>query len=86
MTVNYEKRGNKFYRTDGKRERGRDCVACGCSCKHEHQGLFKDQISFREFQISGLCQGCQDDVFGVPELDLDDLEIVDTEESGDENV
>ena len=65
--VEYKKIDGKFYRQDGKRERGRDCVSCGCSCKYEHQGLFKDQISFREFQISCLCQNCQDDVFGIPE-------------------
>lgn len=24
---------------------------------------FRDKLSFKEFQISGLCQDCQDDVF-----------------------
>ncbi len=24
---------------------------------------FRDKLSFKEFQISGLCQDCQDDIF-----------------------
>ena len=27
-------------------------------------GIFKDEISEREYQISGFCQVCQDSVFG----------------------
>jgi hypothetical protein len=26
---------------------------------------FRDELSFKEFTISGLCQTCQDEVFGV---------------------
>ena len=26
---------------------------------------FRDQLSWKEFSISGMCQKCQDDVFGV---------------------
>ena len=26
---------------------------------------FRDELSFKEFTISGLCQKCQDDIFGV---------------------
>ena len=26
---------------------------------------FKDQLSYKEFTISGMCQQCQDDIFGV---------------------
>lgn len=26
-------------------------------------GAFRDQLSYREFEISGLCQDCQDSVF-----------------------
>lgn len=32
---------------------------------------FRDDLSLREYQISGLCQKCQDDVFGAPEEDDD---------------
>jgi radical SAM superfamily enzyme len=34
------------------------CVFCG-----EPAVEFKDELSRREFQISGLCQSCQDEVF-----------------------
>ena len=26
---------------------------------------FRDDLSYREFEISGLCQKCQDDTFGT---------------------
>ena len=34
------------------------CVVCGC-----HAGWFKDDISAKEYTISGLCQSCQDEAF-----------------------
>lgn len=34
-------------------------------CKHKvDETEFKDDVSLREFNISGLCQSCQDDIFG----------------------
>lgn len=36
------------------------CVLC-----REKVEEFKDELSAREFAISGLCQKCQDEVFGV---------------------
>lgn len=30
---------------------------------------FRDIISKKEYTISGLCQKCQDDVFGITEFD-----------------
>lgn len=38
------------------------CPFCG-----RIPGDFKDALSKREFEISGLCQQCQDDTFGPPE-------------------
>ena len=39
------------------------CVTCGDAI-----GKFKDEISQREYRISGMCQKCQDEVFTeVPE-------------------
>ena len=35
------------------------CVTCGGDAKE-----FKDELSKREYTISGLCQECQDNVFG----------------------
>lgn len=38
------------------------CTFCGQDAKE-----FKDDISEKEYHISGLCQECQDDVFGKGE-------------------
>lgn len=35
------------------------CPVCGREIGH-----FRDALSEQEFRISGLCQGCQDRVFG----------------------
>lgn len=37
------------------------CVSCGLEVSEEG---FRDEVSLREFHISGLCQVCQDKVFG----------------------
>ena len=39
--------------------RGNACVSCG-----EDASEFEDSLSRKEYGISGLCQGCQDQVFG----------------------
>lgn len=44
-------------RSEGK------CPGCAEPVVHE----FKDDLSRREFEISGFCQQCQDDVFSEPE-------------------
>jgi len=36
------------------------CPTCG---NFIHMNEFKDELSVREFQISGMCQTCQDGVF-----------------------
>jgi hypothetical protein len=36
----------------------------GCGRTLAAAGGFKDALSVREYGISGLCQGCQDEVFG----------------------
>lgn len=40
------------------------CPTCG-----EAVGTFKDELSRREFGISGMCQKCQDETFDGPEED-----------------
>lgn len=35
------------------------CATCG-----ENVGEFKDELSKKEFRISGCCQKCQDIIFG----------------------
>lgn len=41
----------------------RRCTFCGCCVSVEEHGPFRDALSFKEFQMSGLCQQCQDDIF-----------------------
>ncbi len=36
------------------------CPTCGKAI-----GEFRNDLSTKEFKISGMCQQCQDDVFGV---------------------
>ena len=38
---------------------GKQCVSCGKAAD-----TFKNEISRREYQISQLCQACQDEIFG----------------------
>lgn len=44
----------------GTREQGK-CPFCGISMQWQ---VFRDALSLREYQISGLCQACQDQFFG----------------------
>ena len=37
------------------------CPTCGRKIK---EGEFRNEISKKEFKISGMCQECQDNVFG----------------------
>ena len=37
---------------------GRSCVTCG-----KRADIFRDSISVKEYNISGMCQVCQDKVF-----------------------
>ena len=43
---------------------GKGCVKCGKPAVD-----FRDEISKKEFGISGFCQVCQDDIFGGPDED-----------------
>ncbi len=43
---------------------GNQCVKCGA-----HNLEFRDELSRKEHGISGICQSCQDDIFGGPEDD-----------------
>jgi hypothetical protein len=40
---------------------------CVCHNKPQSRVTFRDEVSFREFGISGLCQESQDDIFGESE-------------------
>ena len=40
------------------------CVPAPVGCgKNVHFDNFKDYVSLKEYQISGLCQECQDSIF-----------------------
>jgi len=39
------------------------CPTCGKTVRKED---FKDSLSLREFEISGMCQECQDETFNGP--------------------
>ena len=43
------------------------CVSC--DSENNNAASFRDDISRKEYAISGMCQSCQDDVFGVGEPD-----------------
>src|SRR5688500_14917586 len=44
-----------------------------CALCRRPVGAFRDDLSAREFRISGCCQRCQDEVFAAPEdMDGDD--------------
>ena len=46
--------------------RGNGCVFVELS-PGTHSTEFRDELSKKEYSISGLCQSCQDDVFGEEE-------------------
>src|SRR3990167_7232007 len=46
------------------------CVKPPTGCGKAVLG-FRDRISQKEYTISGLCQGCQDRIFGKPMAHLD---------------
>jgi len=50
-----------FGRSQTEAKEKKICVFCGKEIKMED---FKDQLSIKEYEISGLCQKCQDDTFG----------------------
>ena len=43
------------------------CMTCD-SVGNTHTS-FRDDLSRKEYQISGMCQSCQDDFFGISEDD-----------------
>ena len=50
---------NAFGRTQTEAQKEKICVFCG-----KPADKFRDQLSAKEYGISGLCQVCQDEVFG----------------------
>ena len=50
---------------------GNHCIPPPMGCGKPIEG-FRDELSAKEYRISGLCQTCQDEVFSPPEEE-DDL-------------
>lgn len=51
---------NMFGKTATECEDQKICVSC-----HKSITKFSDALSVKEYNISGLCQECQDSVFGA---------------------
>jgi hypothetical protein len=51
------------------------CVTCG---KLIVNSEFKDALSVKEYGISGMCQHCQDSVFGTDDDEYVDIDEVDS--------
>ena len=47
----------------------RSLATAVCVCCKQEAASFKDELSKREYGISGLCQKCQDEVFGSSDVD-----------------
>jgi len=47
---------------------GGDCISCD-EARDLKATSFRDDISRKEYSISGMCQSCQDDLFGMDEAD-----------------
>lgn len=47
----------------------RTCVSAPIGCGQPAES-FRDELSRKEFNISGLCQKCQDAIFGADIMDL----------------
>ena len=52
--------GTVFPKEWKRREEGK-CPFCGKVIDVDHE--FRDELSLKEYHISGLCQSCQDEVF-----------------------
>lgn len=44
-----------------------NCTCVSCGAENISEKSFCDDVSLREFHISGLCQVCQDKIFGFEE-------------------
>ena len=57
-----------------------DCLTCD-EARDLKATSFRDDVSRKEYAISGMCQSCQDDVFGVGEPDDEPCEDWDDEDA-----
>ncbi len=59
-----EKMGENLF---GRKWKEGECISCG-----KNKLVFRDELSRKEYQLSHMCQECQDSVFG-PMAGLDSL-------------
>ena len=58
-------RSRPFTQFAAKAIRGHNALGAGrCPTCHDEISTFRNALSLREFGISGMCQDCQDSVFG----------------------
>ena len=60
--INYNKPVWSMFPAKKERARAGRCVDCNEPITSTKD--FKDELSIREYSISGLCQKCQDAIFG----------------------
>lgn len=70
MDEGKEKRLEGMFPKEIGRVREGKCPFCGVSCQPQD---FRDPLSLKEWQISGICQACQDNTFGGGENDVQDI-------------
>ena len=58
---------------------GGDCISCD-EARDLKATSFRDDVSRKEYSISGMCQSCQDDLFG-PDQDDDEPEDYEDDEA-----
>ena len=56
------------------------CITCD-EARDLKATSFRDDISKKEYSISGMCQSCQDDVFGVSDDEPDEPEDYEDDEA-----
>lgn len=54
-----------LFPVQAKRIEEHRCATCGTQMSENVQSDFRDALSLREYGISGMCQNCQDSIFGV---------------------
>lgn len=62
---NLQKFIDTIFPKEAENIRNGKCPFCGKKIDPETE--FKDELSKREFEISGMCQKCQDKIFKEPE-------------------
>lgn len=60
--INFDKPVFKLFPDQMELAKEGKCTTCGKEIKIED---YRDPLSLQEYKISGMCQECQDSVFGI---------------------